>query len=128
MPYNIKNNTFELDKRFTTQTYTGYINDPTIIHKDITKPDYAIPIEKDEFKYSTIDTKNNVGDIEIDGVSIRESLKSMNEIKKMLLILERDIDMEERYPELKEAYDNYNKILEHLQVIEKLADGPSNVE
>lgn len=68
---------------------------------------------------------NELSDLYIDGVSVKESLNSMNQIKEMLLILQRDITMEERYPELKEAYDNYNEILKQLRVMEKLADGPN---
>lgn len=73
-------------------------------------------------------TTANFSDIIVDGISITETLKSINEIKKMLLILQRDTEMEERYPELKEAYDNYNKILKELQVLEKLVDGHENLE
>lgn len=128
MPFNIKNSTFKPDYVFD-HSYEKYISDSSYItHQDITKPN-VIPSKTGDFRYATIDPLySNVGDIEVDGISIKESLKSINDIKKMLLILERDTVMEERYPELKEAYDNYNKLLKDLQVMEKLADGPENIE
>ena len=43
-------------------------------------------------------------------------------MRDAMLLLNRDVSMEEKYPELKEAYDNYKKILDELTVIEKLTN------
>lgn len=51
----------------------------------------------------------------IDGIPLKDELFS---IKTHLLLLSRDISMEDKYPELKDAYDEYNKVLKSLMVME----------
>jgi len=57
------------------------------------------------------------GTLEVDGRNIIEEL---DEIKATLLIVTRDKKLEEQYPELKEAYDNYMEIKRSLSIAEKL--------
>ena len=59
------------------------------------------------------------GTIEVQG---RDILKELDEMRDAMLLLNRDVSMEQKYPELKEAYDNYKKILDELTVIEKLTN------
>lgn len=59
----------------------------------------------------------------IDLMGVIEDLK---EIKNRLLILERDVNMEEKYPELKAAKEEYERILKNLRAYEAITDG--NVE
>ena len=68
--------------------------------------------------HTTIDTTLKVdGKLEVQG---RDVLKEFDEIRDALLLLNRDVDMEAKYPELKQAYDEYRKILDELTVMEKL--------
>ena len=57
------------------------------------------------------------GTLEVNG---RDVMKELDEMRDALLLLNRDVDMETKYPELKQAYDEYRKILDELTVIEKL--------
>lgn len=50
----------------------------------------------------------------------RDILNELDNINAALLIVSRDIDLEEKYPELKEAYDNYMEIKRGLGIAEKL--------
>jgi hypothetical protein len=60
-----------------------------------------------------------MGNLKVQG---RDVMKELDELRASMLLLNRDIDMEEKYPDLKEAYDNYNKVLEELLVVEKLTN------
>lgn len=63
--------------------------------------------------------------LEVNG---RDILKELDEINGALLILSRDLKLEEKYPELKEAYDNYMEIKRGLGIAEKLySTGTSDV-
>ena len=55
--------------------------------------------------------------LEVNG---RDVMKELDEMRDALLLLKRDVDMEAKYPELKQAYDEYRKILDELTVMEKL--------
>ena len=68
--------------------------------------------------HTTTDTTLKVdGKLEVQG---RDVLKELDEMRDALLLLKRDVDMEAKYPELKQAYDEYRKILDELTVMEKL--------
>lgn len=61
-------------------------------------------------------------------VNGRNVMSEIDELKDALLILSRDLKLEEKYPELKEAYDNYMEIKRGLGIAEKLyATGKDNV-
>lgn len=64
----------------------------------------------------TISNKNTFSDTKITILmeNVEKLGERLEEFSKHLLILDRDKNMEERYPELKEAYDNYNNILNSL--------------
>lgn len=53
-------------------------------------------------------------------VNGRDIMSEIDEIKAALLIVGRDVKLEEKYPELKEAYDNYMEIKRGLGIAEKL--------
>jgi hypothetical protein len=58
----------------------------------------------------------------------RNVMDEIDMIKDALLILSRDLKLEEKYPELKEAYDNYMEIKRGLGIAEKLySTGKDNV-
>jgi hypothetical protein len=72
------------------------------------------------FNEASVQTDVNVmGNLKVQG---RDVMKELDELRASMLLLNRDIDMEEKYPDLKEAYDNYNKVLEELLVVEKLTN------
>jgi hypothetical protein len=61
-------------------------------------------------------------------VNGRDIMSEIDEIKAALLIVSRDVELEEKYPELKEAYDNYMEIKRGLGIAEKLySTGTSDV-
>jgi hypothetical protein len=63
--------------------------------------------------------------LEVNG---RDIINELDEIKATLLIVTRDKKLEEKYPELKEAYDNYMEIKRGLGIAEKLySTGKDNV-
>ena len=71
----------------------------------------------------TSHTTTNNPTLKVDGiieVNGRDVMKELDEMRDALLLLKRDVDMEEKYPELKQAYDEYRKILDELIVMEKL--------
>lgn len=53
-------------------------------------------------------------------VKDRNILDELDTLKEALLIVSRDITLEEKYPELKEAYDNYMEMKRSLGIAEKL--------
>lgn len=74
--------------------------------------------------YTTISTTSttmqattdiHVNDVIIKGKSLSEALEEINE---RLLMISRNKLMENKYPELKEAYDKYNNILTTLLAME----------
>jgi hypothetical protein len=61
-------------------------------------------------------------------VNGRNVMGEIDLLKDALLILSRDLKLEEKYPELKEAYDNYMEIKRGLGIAEKLySTGKDNV-
>jgi hypothetical protein len=66
------------------------------------------------------DPKN--GSVRIDVpliVNGRDVMKELDEMRDALLLLKRDVNLEEKYPELKQAYDDYMELYRGLQVAEK---------
>jgi hypothetical protein len=56
------------------------------------------------------------GTLEVKG---RDVLKELDELREILLLLKRDVKLEEKYPELKQAYDDYMEMYRGLLVAEK---------
>jgi hypothetical protein len=55
--------------------------------------------------------------LEVNG---RDVLKELDEMRDALLLLKREIDMEARYPRLKEIKDMYDQELEKYKTFERL--------
>lgn len=55
--------------------------------------------------------------LEVNG---RDILKELDEMRDALLLLKRDIDMEAKYPRLKELKDQYEAELEKYRTFERL--------
>jgi hypothetical protein len=60
--------------------------------------------------------KNVAAPLEVAG---RDVMKELDEMREALLLLKRDVNLEEKYPELKQAYDDYMELYRGLQVAEK---------
>ena len=54
--------------------------------------------------------------------TLDDLLKQLGEIKDRLFIITRDVDLEKKYPELKEAYDRYVEMKRYAEIAEKLAN------
>jgi hypothetical protein len=54
--------------------------------------------------------------------TVGDLLKQLDEIKERLFIITRDIDLEQKYPDLKEAYDRYAEMKRYAEIAEKLAN------
>jgi hypothetical protein len=57
------------------------------------------------------------GKLEVQG---RDVLKELDEMRDALLLLKRDVDMEAKYPKLKELKDAYEEQLEKYKTFEAL--------
>ena len=55
-------------------------------------------------------------------VNGRDILKELDEMRDALLLLKRDVDMEEKYPRLKELKDQYEQALEKYKTFEIIKD------
>ena len=82
-------------------------------------------------KNSILNINGNTNKVEVKTaleVNGRDIINELDEIKATLLIVTRDKKLEEKYPELKEAYDNYMEIKRGLGIAEKLySTGKDNV-
>jgi hypothetical protein len=65
-------------------------------------------------KAATLEVKGNVV---INGLDLEERLKT---IERLLLIPERDVTMEAKYPSLKKTYDEYINKLEKYRTFERI--------
>jgi len=52
----------------------------------------------------------------------RNILQELDEIKHHMLLLPRDKKLEEKYPELKEAYDAYLELYRGVQIARKMTE------
>ena len=55
-------------------------------------------------------------------VNGRDILKELDEMRDALLLLCRDVDMEEKYPKLKELKDEYARALEKYKTFEAIKE------
>ena len=68
--------------------------------------------------HTTTDTTLKVdGNLEVQG---RDVLKELDEMRDALLLLKRDVDMEAKYPRLRELKDAYEAQLEKYKTFEAL--------
>ena len=85
--------------------------------------------------YNNYTTVSPISDIKINGhtdhtirindpllVKGRDILKELDEMRDALLLLKRDVDMEEKYPRLKELKDQYEQALEKYKTFEIIKD------
>jgi len=52
----------------------------------------------------------------------RDVLKELDELRHHVLLLPRDMKLEEKYPELKDAYDSYMELYKGLQIARKMME------
>jgi ATP-dependent 26S proteasome regulatory subunit len=93
-------------------TTSGYINSPTITSTSLGSS--AI----------TIDGSIN-GSMRVDVpliVSGRDVMKELDEMRDVLLLLRRDVDMEAKYPRLKELKDEYEAALAKYKTFDTLKE------
>jgi hypothetical protein len=92
-------------------TKNGYINSPTIATSSLVSS--AITINGDPTN----------GSMRVDVpliVNGRDVMKELDEMRDALLLLKRDVDMETKYPRLKELKDEYERTLEKYKTFETL--------
>ena len=51
----------------------------------------------------------------------RDILEELDELREAMLLLTRDLKLEEQYPELKQAYDDYMELYRSIKIADKLA-------
>ncbi len=93
-------------------TSSGYINSPTITTSNLSSS--AI----------TIDGGIN-GSMRVDVpliVNGRDVMKELDEMRDVLLLLKRDVDMEAKYPKLKELKDQYEAALAKYKTFDTLKE------
>jgi len=52
----------------------------------------------------------------------RDVMKELDEMRDVLLLLKRDVDMEAKYPRLKELKDEYERALEKYKTFDTLKE------
>jgi hypothetical protein len=55
-------------------------------------------------------------------VSGRDVMKELDDMRDVLLLLRRDVDMEAKYPKLKELKDEYERTLEKYKTFEAIRE------
>ena len=73
----------------------------------------------------TIDKNLDVNDVHIEAelfVKDRNILNELDNLHKSMLLLPRDQKLEDKYPELKEAYDSYLELYRGLLIADKMAN------
>jgi hypothetical protein len=55
-------------------------------------------------------------------VNGRDVIKELDEMRDALLLLKRDVDMESKYPRLKELKDEYERALEKYKTFEAIKE------
>ena len=96
------------DHTLGVSTNTPIFNSINSSYKNITIAESTFPIEHT---------------LTVDGRAIiqgRDILKELDEIRDALLLLKRDVDMEEKYPKLRELKDAYEAQLEKYKTFEAL--------
>jgi hypothetical protein len=81
------------------------------------KPIMTIPAEGQTVVLDKAATLEVQGNVVINGLDLEERLKT---IERLLLIPERDVTMEAKYPSLKKKYDEYINTLEKYRTFERI--------
>lgn len=74
---------------------------------------------------NTIDINLDVNDVHIEAelfVKDRNILNELDNLHKSMLLLPRDQKLEDKYPELKEAYDSYLELYRGLLIADKMVN------
>lgn len=67
----------------------------------------------------TVTTSSTAPVLEIYG---RDILKELDEIRDAVLLLTKDAELEKKYPELKQAYDDYMELYRGIQIADKISN------
>lgn len=54
-------------------------------------------------------------------IRTKDILEELDELREAVLLLTRDLKLEEQYPELKQAYDDYMELYRSIKIADKLA-------
>lgn len=92
-------------------TKNGYINSPTIATSSLVSS--AITINGDPTNGSMCVDVPLI-------VNGRDVMKELDEMRDALLLLKRDVDMETKYPRLKELKDEYERTLEKYKTFDAI--------
>ena len=104
----MRDHTTELD----TNHYYNHVLGASTIASNITYSDISIAD-------NTKTTLKVDGTIEVQG---RDILKELDEMRDALLLLKRDVDMESKYPRLKELKDEYERALAKYKTFEAIKE------
>lgn len=55
-------------------------------------------------------------------VNGRDVMKELDELREAMLLITRDLKLEEHYPELKQAYDDYMELYRGIKIADKLTN------
>lgn len=103
---------------FTTGTSNSYTwATPTTSFNDGTNPVMTIPVGTKTLEIDKAATLDVKGTVKINGIDLEERLKT---IEKVLMIPERDVNMEAKYPSLKKKYDEYIAALGKYRTFEAI--------
>ena len=97
----------------STLTSGGWVSSPTITTTNLANS--AI----------TINGNPSSGSMRVDVplyVNGRDIMKELDEMRDALLLLKRDVDMESKYPKLKELKDEYERALEKYKTFEAIKE------
>lgn len=113
----------ELKKRLNSKVPTyGHLPGSTIAKNNWTNVASAITTVTPA-QNSILNINGNTNKVEVKTaleVNGRDILKELDEMRDALLLLKRDVDMETKYPRLKELKDQYEQELEKYKTFEAL--------
>ena len=96
----------------STLTTGGWVSSPTITSTSLA--DSAITINGGPNGSMKVDVP-----LVVNG---RDIMKELDEMRDALLLLKRDVDMEAKYPKLKELKDEYERALEKYKTFEAIKE------
>ena len=106
-----------MNSTYTYNTSIGHLPNSTITNNTITTTSLA------DAKIR-IDGGEN-GKMQVDVpliVNGRDVMKELDEMRDAMLLLKRDVDMEAKYPRLKELKDEYERALEKYKTFEAIKE------
>lgn len=101
----------------SSTSYTTTWANPNTNFNDGTSPVMTIPYGTKTIEVNESATLDVKGNVKINGIDLEERLKT---IERLLLIPERDVTMEAKYPSLKKKYDEYINALEKYRTFERI--------